>query len=102
VNKMDEQKTQTLMYAALLVNAGGYEITEARLLSVINSAGIVFDKIEINKVVTALQGIDIQEVIKNPFVAVESAAILPEEEDEEEVIEPEIVTGFDILFGKGE
>lgn len=97
------------IYAALLLDAAGKEITEKNLMEVIKSAGMNPDEAMAKSVASSLKGVDIKDVIKNaqniqvaqPVAAQPSAgaAEKKEEKAEEKVSEEEAAGGLASLFG---
>jgi len=96
-----------LIYAALLLNSAEKEITEENLKKVAKSIGNV-EESQVKALVTALEGVDITEVIKNAAmpVAAPAAVAAPVEvkkeeesaEDQEKKAE-EAAAGLSALFG---
>jgi large subunit ribosomal protein L12 len=98
------------IYAALLLDAAGKEITEKNLMEVIKSAGMNPDEAMAKSVASSLKGVDIKDVIKNaqniqvaqPVAAQPSAGAAEkkkEEKAEEKVSEEEAAGGLASLFG---
>ncbi len=97
------------IYAALLLDAAGKEITEKNLMEVIKSAGMNPDEAMAKSVASSLKGVNIKDVIKNaqniqvaqPAAAQPSggAAEKKEEKAEEKVSEEEAAGGLASLFG---
>ena len=97
------------IYAALLLDAAGKEITEKNLMEVIKSAGMNPDEAMAKSVASSLKGVNIKDVIKNaqniqvaqPAAAQQSggAAEKKEEKAEEKVSEEEAAGGLASLFG---
>jgi len=102
------------IYAALLLHAAGQPITEENLKRVIEAANLTPDEAKIKTLVSALEGVDIGEVLKNVTLAptapaapaaaqpaAEEAAPAKEEEkkEEEKKEEEEALSGLAALFG---
>ncbi len=99
------------VYAALLLDAAGKEVTEKSLLEVVKAAGISPDEARAKAIVTSLKDVNIKEVIKNaqaaPVAAAPSAAPAQgaagakpkEEKKEEKKSEEEAAGGLASLFG---
>ncbi len=96
------------IYAALLLDAAGKEISEHSLNDVIKAAGMQPDDAIAKSVVKSLQGVSIKDVIKNAQT-LQAAAPAPkaeqgkaekkEEKKEEKVSEEEAAGGLASLFG---
>lgn len=101
------------VYGAMLLHAAGKEITEGELTKVLKAPGIKVDEARVKALVSALEDVDIGEVIKQGIVA--PAAVAPaaaaeapaaeapteeeKKEDEEEKTEEEAMEGLGALFG---
>jgi len=57
------------LYGALLLHKAGKEVNEGNLKKVIESAGVKADDGRIKALVSALQGVNIEEVIKQASIA---------------------------------
>ncbi|MEM5877962.1 MAG: 50S ribosomal protein P1 [Candidatus Aenigmatarchaeota archaeon] len=97
------------IYTALLLHSAGKEINEQNVKNVIQGAGIKADDAKVKALVSALEGVNIEEVIKQAAmpVAVAAPASAPaqtvetkkvEEEDKSKGTE-EAVSGLASLFG---
>ena len=96
------------VYATLLLDAAGKEVSDANIKKVIESAGVTADDARIKALLAALEGVDIKEVIsKSASVSVAAPAGGAEakpaeeepEEEEEQVSEEEAAAGLGALFG---
>ncbi len=103
------------IYAALLLNSAGKEITEDAVTAVLKSAGVETDEARVKALVATLEGVDIEEAISKsvslapaaPAVAAEAAAAPKAEgaekeeaaKEEEEKKEEESLAGLGALFG---
>ncbi len=100
------------VYAALLLDAAGKEVTELGLTEVIKAAGLTPDEARAKAMVASLKGVNIKDVIKNAqAMQVQSAAPAapvagagqkaePKKEAEgEKKSEEEAVSGLASLFG---
>ena len=93
------------IYASLLINKAGGTINETTLKKVLEAAGTKPDEARLRAVVAALDGVNIQEAIKNaaamPAVAPATAAAHPakKEEKKEEKNEEAAAEGLGSLFG---
>lgn len=70
------------IYSALLLHSAGQKITEESVKNVLNAAGAKSDETRIKAMISALEGVDIDEVIKQTAIPV--AAPVAEEKEEEE------------------
>ncbi len=97
------------IYAALLLNAAGKEVTEENLEGVVKAAGMQPDQARAKAIVSSLKGVDIKEVIKNAQAvqAAAPAAAAPsgggetkaEKKEEAKKSEEEAAGGLASLFG---
>ncbi len=97
------------IYAALLLDAAGKEITEENIKSVVKAAGMQPDEAQAKAIVSSLKDVNIKEVIKNAqnvqpvAVAAQGAAPAeakkPEHHEEEKKSEEEAAGGLASLFG---
>ncbi len=98
------------VYAAMLLNAAGKEVTEENLTSVIKASGLTPDEAKVKSVVSSLKGVDIKSIIENastmqaqPAASAaapsEKKAEKPKAEKSEEKSEDEAAGGLAGLFG---
>jgi large subunit ribosomal protein L12 len=99
------------VYAALLLDAAGKEVTEQGLMEVIKAAGFTPEEARAKAMVASLKGITIKDVIKNaqsmqmqaaaPSAAPAGAApVAPKKDAEaEKKSEEEAASGLASLFG---
>jgi len=102
------------IYSAMLLHSAGKEITEENIKKVLTAAGVKADDARIKALTASLDGVDIEEAIKNaaavPVAAAPAASggtssedkkeeKKEEEEEEEEVSEEEAAEGLGALFG---
>lgn len=90
------------VYAALLIHAGGGQITEEKITEIIKSSGAQPDTNKIKALVASLQGVNIDEAIKQAAVSMAAPAAeeKKEEKKEEEGKKPEeAAAGLSALFG---
>jgi large subunit ribosomal protein L12 len=106
------------VYGAMLLHAAGKDVDEAGLTKVLKAPGIKVDEARVKALVSALEDVDIEEVIKQAAfapaaaaapaapstgapAAAEAAEAAPaeEEEKEEEKTEEEAMEGLGALFG---
>lgn len=100
------------VYAAMLLHKAGKDINEANLKKVVTSTGTKADETRIKALVSALEGVDIAEVIDKAAImpmaasaapaAAEAAPVAEKAEEKEEDTEAkaeEAVAGLGALFG---
>jgi large subunit ribosomal protein L12 len=102
------------VYAALLLHRLGKPIDEQNVRRVVEAAGGTVDEVRLKSLVAALQGINIDEVLRSaaaaPVVAAPvatqaaaapapAAEAAPKEEKKEEKREEEALSGLAALFG---
>ncbi|MDE1825887.1 MAG: 50S ribosomal protein P1 [Candidatus Micrarchaeota archaeon] len=93
------------IYAALLLDAAGKEISEESLKSIVKAAGVSPDEARAKAIVESLKGVNIKDVIKNaqnvqaaaPAAASETKKEKPKEEEKKS--EEEAAGGLASLFG---
>jgi len=99
------------IYAALLIYKSGKDITEDTVKAVLTAAGATVDDARVKALISALEGVNIEEAIAKaafaapaaaapaaaaPAAAAEAAPAAPEEEDHSE---EEGMAGLGALFG---
>jgi len=72
------------VYSAMLLNSAGQKITENNVKKVLESAGVKVDEAKVKALVSALEGVDINEVIKQAAVPVAVAPAVAKEEKAKE------------------
>lgn len=96
------------IYAALLLDSAGKEISEKSLEEVVKAAGLTPDAAMAKSVAKSLTGVNIKDVIKNaqtvqvaaaPAAGAAPAAAKKEEKAEEKMSEEEAAGGLASLFG---
>ncbi len=94
------------IYAALLVHKAGHKITEEHITKVLTAAGSKHDETRVRALVAALDGMDIEEAIRNAAVAPAAAApaaaapaAAKKEEKKEEKADESAAEGLGSLFG---
>jgi large subunit ribosomal protein L12 len=100
------------VYAALLLHSSGKDVSEEGIKTILSAAGVTADDVRIKALVSALEGVDIEDVLsKAPSVAVAAApaaaapaaaAAAPAEEEAEEdkeEAEESGIEGLGALFG---
>ncbi len=96
------------IYSAMLLHSAGQPITEDHVKKILTAAGVKPDESRIKALVASLEGVNIDEAIKNaamPVVAAAPAAGAPAEkkdekkkEKKEEVSQEEAAAGLSALF----
>ena len=101
-NKME------LIHTALLLNKAGKEVNETNVKKVLDAAGIHEDEGKIKALITALEGVNIEEVIKEassmPVMSMQPAQVQQqeakkEEKKEEKKTDDSAAVGLGALFG---
>ncbi len=102
------------IYAALLLHEAGKEVNAENIKKVLEAAGVEVNEAMVNALITALEGINIEEVKKEalaapvaaaPALATEKKEEKPKEEEEkkkaeeEEKKQEEALSGLASLFG---
>jgi len=97
-----------LIYAALLIHKSGNEVNEENIKKVLTAAGAKVDDTKIKALVAALEGVDIEQAIKEAAVVSATpatAASAPaagekkEEKKEEKQDDNQAAAGLGALFG---
>ncbi|OQX21795.1 MAG: 50S ribosomal protein P1 [Candidatus Altiarchaeales archaeon A3] len=99
------------MYGALLLHSAGQPINEENLTNVLNGAKVKVNDAMIKAIVTSLEGVNIEDVLKNAasqVVAQPAQVAQPahaqktekkEEKEEEKASEEDAAAGLSSLFG---
>ena len=99
------------IYSAMLLHSAGQKITEANVKKVLEAAGVKADDGRIKALTASLDGVNIEETIKNaavPAAAAPAAAAdaapaeggdKKEDKKKKEVSEEEAAAGLGALFG---
>lgn len=93
------------VYSALLLHSAKKKITEDNVKKVLESVGVSPDAAKIKALVASMEGVDIDEAIKQSAVAVAAAPAAAEEKKEEKEDEDdekkseEAAAGLSALFG---
>ena len=102
------------IYSAMLLHSAGKEISEANIKKVLDAAGVKSDAGRIKALTASLEGVNIEETIKNAAIPVAAAPAVSsaekasgekkddkkkKEEKKEEVTEEEAAAGLGALFG---
>ena len=96
------------VYSAMLLHSAGQPINEDNVKKVLTAAGVKVDAGRVKALVASLEGVNIDEAIKNaaaPVVVAPAAAAAPaekkekkKEEKKEEVSQDEAAAGLSALF----
>ncbi len=95
------------IYAALLINKAGGKVDESTVTKVLSAAGVKADDGRVRALVAALDGVNIEEAIRNAAVAPAAGAApaggaapaAKKEEKKEEKNEEAAAEGLGSLFG---
>jgi len=94
------------VYAALILHEAKKEINEENIKKILEAAGAQIEEAKIKALVAALQGINIDEALKQAVVIPTQVAATTEEKEEEKRAEEEekkraeeAVAGLSALFG---
>ena len=88
------------VYAALLLHSAKQSITEESISKILQSAGLAPDQAKIKALVASLEGVNIDEAIKQAAVAVAAPAEEKKEEKKDEGKKAEeAAVGLSSLFG---
>lgn len=98
------------VYAAMLLHKAGKKVDEASVKKVLEAAGVSVDDGRVRALVAALEGINIDEAIKNAAVMATPVAAAPvhtdskteskkEEKKEDKHAEEQSAAGLSALFG---
>jgi large subunit ribosomal protein L12 len=95
------------VYTALLLHSAGQQINEENVKKVLAASGAKVDDARVKALISALEGVNIDEVVKQTAMPVVAAAAPKEEKTAEKKEKPEetekkaeeAVTGLASLFG---
>lgn len=96
------------LYTALLLHKAGKEVNEGNVRKVLDAAGVAVDEGRVKALVAALDGVDIDQAIKDAMVAPVAVAAQAteapkaekkEEKKEEKKSADEAAAGLSALFG---
>jgi large subunit ribosomal protein L12 len=93
------------VYAALLLHSAGQPISEANVSKVLSAAGVSEDATKIKALVSALEGVNIEEAVKQAAVVATAAPAGEAKKEEkkaevsEEKKEEDAAAGLAALFG---
>jgi len=100
------------IYAAMLLHKAGKEVTEANVKKVLEAAGVKADTARIKALTVALEGVNIDDVVKNAPVATAAPAAASateaseateekkeENKEDDKKTDEEAAAGMGALFG---
>ncbi|MDF0590987.1 50S ribosomal protein P1 [Candidatus Methanocrinis natronophilus] len=99
------------VYAALMLHSSGKEVSEEGIKAVLSAVGVTPEEVRIKALVSALEGVDIEDVLSKaptmaaaaaPAAAAAATAAAPVEEEAEEdkeEAEESGIEGLGALFG---
>ena len=88
------------VYAALLLHSAGKKISEEGITAVVKAAGIDVDAVRVKALVSALDGVNIEEAIAKAAFSAPAAAEAPKaDEKSKEKAEESGMEGLGALFG---
>lgn len=92
------------VYSALLLHSAGLEINEENIKKVLQAIGSEVDEGKIKALVASLEGVNIDEILKEGIPAIAPRETKEEKkeekkEEEEEKKEEEAIAGLGALFG---
>ncbi len=98
------------VYAALLLNSAKKEINKDNVMKILKASGVEGNEAKAEALVSALDGVNIEEALKNAAVAAAPVAVAPaapaaeekteeKEEEDEKKSEEEAAAGLANLFG---
>jgi large subunit ribosomal protein L12 len=90
-----------VVYSALLLHSAKLPITEDNIKKILQSVGLTPDENKIKALIASLEGVNIDEVLKQAPVAIAAAPSgeVKKEEKKEEKKAEEAVAGLSSLFG---
>ncbi|MBS3146276.1 50S ribosomal protein P1 [Candidatus Woesearchaeota archaeon] len=92
-----------LIYASMLLHKVGQQVTEENLKKVINATGAKVDDTKVKAMVAALEGVNIDQVLKEaamqPVAAAKEDKPKEEKKKEEKKDETQAAAGLGALFG---
>lgn len=94
------------IYAVMLLNKAGKEVSESNVTAVLKAAGVEADAAKVKSLIAALDGVNIEEVIASAAVAPVAAAAVAaapvaeekKEEKKEEAPAADAAAGLGALF----
>jgi len=94
------------VYAALMLHSAKKDINEANVKKIVEAAGVKTEEVKVKALIASLEGVNIDEAIKQSVVAAAPVAAAPaapaakkEEKKEEGKTEDEAAGGLATLFG---
>ena len=102
------------VYAALLLHSSGKDVSEEGIKTILSAVGVAADEVRIKALVSALEGVDIEDVLSKapsvaavaapaaataPASAAAAAPVAEEAEEDKEEAEESGIEGLGALFG---
>jgi large subunit ribosomal protein L12 len=92
------------VYAALILHEAKKEINEENIKKILEAAGVPIEEAKIKALVAALEGVNIDEILRQATTVQQQAAAVPQKEEKKEEEESkkraeEAVAGLSALFG---
>ena len=95
------------VYAAMLLHKAGHKVEEASVKKVLEAAGIKTEEGKLRQLIAALEGVNIDEAVKNAAFVAAPAAVAVEhkaeakkdDKKEEKAAEEASAAGLSALFG---
>ncbi len=102
---MESDGKMEYVYAALMLHGASQEISEENVKKIVGATGASVDELKVKQLVAALQGVNIDEAIKQAAVAAVAAPAgekkeeKKEEKKDEAASEEQAAAGLAALFG---
>jgi large subunit ribosomal protein L12 len=92
------------VYAALILHEAKKEINEENIKKILEAAGVPVEEAKIKALVAALEGVNIDEILKQATTVQQQVTTVPQKEEKKEEEESkkraeEAVAGLSALFG---
>ncbi|MCC5994275.1 MAG: 50S ribosomal protein P1 [Candidatus Aenigmarchaeota archaeon] len=92
------------VYAALILHEAKKEINEENIKKILEAAGVPIEEAKIKALVAALEGVNIDEILRQATAVQQQATAVPQKEEKKEEEESkkraeEAVAGLSALFG---
>jgi large subunit ribosomal protein L12 len=92
------------VYAALILHEAKKEINEENIKKILEAAGVPVEEVKIKALVAALEGVNIDEILRQATTVQQQVTAVPQKEEKKEEEESkkraeEAVAGLSALFG---